>query len=145
MPNRMKASRDGHIIEGGPISLMKAIYGWDREGLEFVYDYPRLDVAVVLYDVLDTLTVKQQSVIERRFGLDVEGAEPMTLAAIASEGIDTGLGYRVFVTRETVRQIEAKALRKLRHPTLRRYLDAHLVRRKEKDANRLGTTETSDD
>jgi hypothetical protein len=141
----MKASRDGHIIEGGPISLMKAIYGWDREGLEFVYDYPRLDVAVVLYDVLDTLTVKQQSVIERRFGLDVEGAEPMTLAAIASEGIDTGLGYRVFVTRETVRQIEAKALRKLRHPTLRRYLDAHLVRRKEKDANRLGTTETSDD
>ena len=144
MPNRMKASRDGHIIEGGPISLMKAIYGQRREGLEFVYDYPRLDVAVVLYDVLDTLTVKQQSVIERRFGLDVEGAEPMTLAAIASEGIDTGLGYRVFVTRETVRQIEAKALRQLRHPTLRRYLDAHLVRRKEKDANRLGTTEGSD-
>ena len=127
----MKASRDGHIIEGGPISLMKAIYGWDREGLEFVYDYPRLDVAVVLYDVLDTLTVKQQSVIERRFGLDVEGAEPMTLAAIASEGIDTGLGYRVFVTRETVRQIEAKALRKLRHPTLRSRLDAYLVLRKE--------------
>ena len=131
MPNRMKASRDGHIIEGGPISLMKAIYGQRREGLEFVYDYPRLDVAVVLYDVLDTLTVKQQSVIERRFGLDVEGAEPMTLAAIASEGIDTGLGYRVFVTRETVRQIEAKALRKLRHPTLRSRLDAHLVLRKE--------------
>ena len=127
----MRASRDGHIIEGGPISLMKAIYGQRREGLEFVYDYPRLDVAVVLYDVLDTLTVKQQSVIERRFGLDVEGVEPMTLAAIASEGIDTGLGYRVFVTRETVRQIEAKALRKLRHPTLRSRLDAHLVLRKE--------------
>jgi hypothetical protein len=154
MPNRMKASRDGHIIEGGPISLMKAIYGRGREDVEYILDYDRVEVASVMSEVLYSLTAREQAVIEMRFAINPTSplTVPMTLAAIAKHGIPIptlgasfASAYSSHVTSARIYQIEAKALRKLRHPTLRRYLDAHLVRRKEKDANRLGTTETSDD
>ena len=55
--------------------------------------------------VLNSLTAREQTVIRRRFGL--AGASQNTLEVI---GRDFG------VTRERIRQIEAKALRKLRHP-----------------------------
>lgn len=69
-----------------------------------------------LDDVLDTLTPREKKIITMRFGLD--DREPMTLEQIG----------KVFgVTRERIRQIEAKALRKLRHPSrlrkLRDFLD----------------------
>ena len=132
MPNRMKASRDGHIIEGGPISLMKAIYGWDREDVEYILDYDRVEVARVMGEVLYTLMAREKTVIERRFAINTDGAEPMTLAAIGQQGLPTPYrGCSRYVTKESIRQIEAKALRKLRHPTLRSRLDAHLVLRKE--------------
>ena len=134
MPNRMKASRDGHIIEGGPISLMKAIYGRGREDVEYILDYDRREVASVMSEVLYSLTLREQAVIERRFAINPTSplTVPMTLAAIAKQGIPIPTSaYSSHVTKESIRQIEAKALRKLRHPTLRRYLDAHLVRRKE--------------
>jgi RNA polymerase primary sigma factor len=59
-----------------------------------------------LKDVLDTLNPREREVLEQRFGL-VDGAG-RTLEEV---------GKQFQVTRERIRQIEAKALRKLRHPT----------------------------
>jgi RNA polymerase primary sigma factor len=56
--------------------------------------------------VLETLTPRERRVVELRFGL--EGDKLYTLSEIGAE-----LG----VTRERIRQIETKALRKLRHPS----------------------------
>ena len=57
-------------------------------------------------EVLDTLQGKEREVIERRYGLN--GREAQTLEQI---------GNRYGVTRERIRQIEARALTKLRHPS----------------------------
>ena len=69
-----------------------------------------------LVDVLNTLTEREQKVLRLRFGLDDGRAR--TLEEVGKE---------FDVTRERIRQIEAKALRKLRHPSrsrkLRDYLD----------------------
>ncbi len=61
--------------------------------------------------VLDTLTSKEKQILRLRYGLDRE--DEQTLEAI---------GVRFRVTRERIRQIEAKALRKLRHPGRARHL-----------------------
>lgn len=63
-------------------------------------------------DVLETLTKREARVIRLRFGLTEDGC-PRTLEEV---------GALFNVTRERIRQIEAKALRKLRHPTRRRRL-----------------------
>jgi len=69
-----------------------------------------------LVEVLSTLTEREQKVLRLRFGLDDGRAR--TLEEVGKE---------FNVTRERIRQIEAKALRKLRHPSrsrkLRDYLD----------------------
>ncbi len=57
-------------------------------------------------DVLNTLNARERAVIEQRFGL--KDGNPRTLEEV---------GRQFNVTRERIRQIEAKALRKLRHPT----------------------------
>ena len=59
-----------------------------------------------LLDVLDTLTPREEKVLKLRFGLDDGRAR--TLEEVGKE---------FQVTRERIRQIEAKALRKLRHPS----------------------------
>jgi DNA-binding CsgD family transcriptional regulator/GNAT superfamily N-acetyltransferase len=58
-----------------------------------------------LREVLDTLTPREKRVLELRYGL--EDGRPRTLEEVGKE---------FNVTRERIRQIEAKALRKLRHP-----------------------------
>lgn len=69
-----------------------------------------------LMDVLDTLSTREEKVLKLRFGL--EDGKARTLEEV---------GREFSVTRERIRQIEAKALRKLRHPSrskkLKDYLD----------------------
>ena len=59
-----------------------------------------------LVDVLSTLTPREEKVLKLRFG--IEDGRPRTLEEVGKE---------FNVTRERIRQIEAKALRKLRHPS----------------------------
>jgi RNA polymerase primary sigma factor len=64
-----------------------------------------------LYTVLCELNEREKKIIMLRFGLENE--RPMTLEEV---------GREFNVTRERIRQIEAKALRKLRHPSRSRKL-----------------------
>ncbi|HET6889967.1 MAG TPA: RNA polymerase sigma factor RpoD [Pyrinomonadaceae bacterium] len=63
-------------------------------------------------DVLQTLSPREERVLRMRFGLD-HGGDERTLEEV---------GQNFNVTRERIRQIEAKALRKLRHPSRARLL-----------------------
>jgi len=66
-------------------------------------------------EVLSTLSSREANVLVYRFGL--EGGRPMTLEEV---------GKKFGVTRERIRQIEAKALRKLKHPSRRKKLQDYL-------------------
>lgn len=68
-----------------------------------------------LVEVLDTLTEREQKVLKLRFGLD--DGKARTLEEV---------GKQFDVTRERIRQIEAKALRKLRHPSRSKKLKDYL-------------------
>lgn len=59
----------------------------------------------IINNVLDTLSSKEAEIIRMRFGINAD--KPMTLEAI---------GQHYGVSRERIRQIESKAIRKLRHP-----------------------------
>src|SRR4030043_1405372 len=66
-------------------------------------------------EVLESLSDREARVLKMRFGLD--GYQPMTLEEV---------GREFGVTRERIRQIEAKALRKLKHPSRRKKLQDYL-------------------
>ena len=66
-------------------------------------------------EVLETLTDRERKVLIQRFGL--QDGKPKTLEEV---------GLEFNVTRERIRQIEAKALRKMRHPTRSKQLKAFL-------------------
>lgn len=76
---------------------------YDAVSKEFLRDY--------LNEVLETLSDREKRVLIMRFGLD--DGKPKTLEDVGKE---------FSVTRERIRQIEAKAIRKLRHPTRARKL-----------------------
>ncbi|EHI75419.1 RNA polymerase sigma factor RpoD [Streptococcus tangpeifui] len=79
----------------------------EDEVIENPVDYTtRIVLREQLNDVLDTLTDREENVLRLRFGLD--DGKMRTLE-------DVGKVFNV--TRERIRQIEAKALRKLRHPS----------------------------
>ena len=68
-----------------------------------------------LCNILHTLTPREEEVIKLRFGL--EDGRPRTLEEV---------GKKFEITRERIRQIEAKALRKLRHPSRSKALKDYL-------------------
>jgi RNA polymerase primary sigma factor len=108
-----------------PISLQSPVGDSDDTSFgDFIEDKgaenPSDMTAIVLLrekirDVLDTLTERERQVLEQRFGL-VDGYS-RTLEEV---------GRQFRVTRERIRQIEAKALRKMRHPTRIRQLEGFL-------------------
>ena len=65
-----------------------------------------------LDDILKTLNDREEKVLRLRYGLD--DGSPKTLEEVGKE---------FNVTRERIRQIEVKALRKLRHPSRRKKLE----------------------
>ena len=69
-----------------------------------------------LCNILHTLTPREEQVIKLRFGL--EDGRPRTLEEV---------GKKFEITRERIRQIEAKALRKLRHPSRSKTLKDYLA------------------
>jgi RNA polymerase primary sigma factor len=122
-PSRVKGIRS---VARDPISLETPI-GDDEETLlgDFIEDRESDNPASktsytllqeLITEVLDTLPEKEQKVLRMRFGLD--DGYSHTLEEV---------GYVFNVTRERIRQIEAKALRRLMHPTrskkLRDYLE----------------------
>ncbi|HEY5753665.1 MAG TPA: RNA polymerase sigma factor RpoD [Chthoniobacterales bacterium] len=108
-----------------PISLQSPVGDGDDTNFgDFIEDKgaenPSDMTAIVLLkekikDVLETLTERERQVLEQRFGL-VDGYS-RTLEEV---------GRQFKVTRERIRQIEAKALRKMRHPTRIRQLEGFL-------------------
>lgn len=73
--------------------------------------YNLKEIIASLPDVLSTLAPREQTVLRLRFGFD---GEQLTLRET---------GKRLGITQERIRQIEAKALRKLRHPRRRRLVE----------------------
>ena len=108
-----------------PISLQSPVGESDDTSFgDFIEDKgaenPSDMTAIVLLkekikDVLETLTERERQVLEQRFGL-IDGYS-RTLEEV---------GRQFKVTRERIRQIEAKALRKMRHPTRIRQLTGFL-------------------
>ena len=104
-----------------PISLATPIGEEEESHLEdFIEDRDTLSPVNVALDilrqkeiekVLSTLTEREAKIIKLRFGIGV--GYPRTLEEV---------GHIFNVTRERVRQIEAKAIRKLRHPSRSKYL-----------------------
>ena len=112
-------------ISQDPVSLETPIGEEDDSHLgDFIEDQDALapsDAAAFellkeqLEDVLHTLTEREEKVLRLRFGLD--DGKPRTLEEV---------GKKFNVTRERIRQIEAKALRKLRHPSRSKRLKDYL-------------------
>ncbi len=97
--------------------------GGDSEIIDFVSANENIEDQVIetilseeIVELLNTLSEREHSVISMRFGL--EGNRRMTLEEV-------GAIYNV--TRERIRQIEAKAIRKLSHPSRRRKLEGYIA------------------
>jgi RNA polymerase primary sigma factor len=88
----------------------------DRSILNPAESVTVMNLREITDEVLATLTPREEKVIKMRFGLGNTGSEH-TLEEV---------GQHFAVTRERIRQIEAKALRKLRHPSRSRKLKAFL-------------------
>jgi RNA polymerase primary sigma factor len=108
-----------------PISLQAPVGDSDETSLgDFIEDKGAEDPSDMtsmamlkdrIKDVLDTLNPREREVLEQRFGL-IDGYS-RTLEEV---------GRQFRVTRERIRQIEAKALRKMRHPTRIRQLEGFI-------------------
>lgn len=69
--------------------------------------------AEIVREALANLTPREEAVLRQLYGIGIEGEQQQTFQEVAT---------RFEVTRERVRQVEAKALRKLRHPSRTRIL-----------------------
>ena len=125
MGTTVEKIRDIYKISQEPVSLEIPIGEEDDSHLgDFIPDETNMspeDFAVnellkdEISEVLLTLTEREEKVIRLRFGL--EDGRPRTLEEV---------GQLFGVTRERIRQIEAKALRKLRHPSRSRKLKDYM-------------------
>ena len=125
MGTTVEKIRDIYKISQEPVSLETPIGEEEDSHLgDFIPDETNMspeDFAVnellkdEISEVLLTLTEREEKVIRLRFGL--EDGRPRTLEEV---------GQLFGVTRERIRQIEAKALRKLRHPSRSRKLKDYL-------------------
>jgi len=103
-----------------PIALQTPIGDEDTELEDFIgdknspspySDAERIEISEQIQKVLKSLTPKEETVIRMRFGIGME--RDHTLEEV---------GRQLSITRERVRQIESKALRKLKHPSRLRVL-----------------------
>ena len=85
-------------------------------------DYEAPDETVIekslrdeINSVLNTLTLKESDIIQYRFGLN--GRIPLSLKEV---------GDKFRLTKERIRQIEKKAIRRLKHPSRSQYLEAYV-------------------
>jgi RNA polymerase primary sigma factor len=97
-------SLDGFVGEDQDTRLSDVVADDNATSLELAAEHRLL--ADQIRDTLLTLTPRERRVIERRFGLTDDTDETLT-----------SIGREIGVTRERIRQIEATALRKLRHPS----------------------------
>ena len=121
MGTSVEKVREIYKISQDPVSLETPIGEEDDSHLgDFIKDEGNLSpeeyatnemLKDEISQVLETLTEREEKVIRLRFGL--EDGKPRTLEEV---------GQMFGVTRERIRQIEAKALRKLRHPSRSRKL-----------------------
>jgi RNA polymerase primary sigma factor len=108
-----------------PVSLEQPVGDEDESALEeFIEDERVLGPSEAatqsllhdqIVEVMDTLSPRERRIIRLRYGF--EGGHQRTLEEV---------GKRLGITRERVRQLEAKALRKMRHPHERRRLEDYL-------------------
>ncbi len=123
--------RNIRTINIDPISLDKPIGEEDSKLSNFVEDKRsenpidftyRQELKEVLNSVLsDVLTDREEEVVRRRYGVGTD-KHGTPLRSQTLEEVGTYFG----VTRERIRQIEAKALRKLRHPQRKKHLKSFL-------------------
>ncbi len=85
----------------------------NKEPVESLYEK---DLKDVINSTLQTLTEREQLILKHRFGLD--NHEELSLSEI---------GKMFNLTKERIRQIEKKAIRRLRHPSRSRYLRKFLI------------------
>lgn len=106
-------SLDVPIGEDQDTPLWQFLPEEESETIEEEYDNKEL--YLILRQILEELKPKERDILEKRFGIG--GKKPMTLEEI---------GAQYNVTRERIRQIEAKALRKLRNPSRKKKLEDFL-------------------
>ena len=100
----------GKEIENNIIFLSK-----DDQEIGFDESVDKRDLKSSIDEVLGTLTEREEKVLRLRFGLDDGRSQSLE---------EVGQAFKV--TRERVRQIEAKGLRKLRHPIRRKKVEGYL-------------------
>jgi len=110
--NKNVISLDGPIKDDEDGSLVEFIPSDDNMNDTVLDEVERHNLSEKIDEVLSFLTDQEAEVLRSRFGLGEY--EPKTLEEI---------GKMFGVTRERIRQIEAKALRKLRHPSKLKQLE----------------------
>lgn len=96
-------SLDSPIDDDGEVAFGETLE--DKKYLDPAIEYFKKDTTENIIEVLDTLSTRESDIIKKRFGIGTD-----------KEATLEELGEEYNLTKERIRQIELKALRKLRHP-----------------------------